>query len=285
LQQTWDNITALGAGAGNLAGITQRLQYLTTVGSYTGVMPISQVSTLSGYLTNLTTGGAYNAALPISQITNLLGYLTNLNPFGQFTSTAALPNVFGIAPTAILGRSNITDLGTTYTAAQKAGAVGASMTARSGGPLTLSASTNPASPSPYTLSNYFTQTDYASAGITSNPTTAQFTVPTAGWYRVDICYNVGQNFSAIWNIAPVLYRNGAVYKVGHDAISFYTVATGGATVRNIHSSFTVQCAASDYLQAGVQAFNATGTISSVLIADASGAQAYFTITLTNQQVP
>jgi hypothetical protein len=321
LQQTWDTVAGAAPGAGTLPAILTRLTHLNTAGIFdnTGVSGIGGIGNIGASLQqtwdqlaaalpnagtlalvgqrlqNLASTGLFDAsqlfntanipALPIANVTSLSGYLTHLNTSGLLSAVSGLTGTvpIGQIPTGSLNKSNIADLGTTYTAAQRAGAVAASMTCRGlGTPVTVTANTA----SPYTLAGYFDTTDYTATGISSFPASSQFNVSVTGYYRCDICYNVaGGAWSAIWNIAPVLFKNSVVYKFGHDAISFYTVATGGVTVRMIHSSFTVPLTAGDSVQAGVHAHNASGTISNVLASDATGAQAYFTISLINQQVP
>jgi hypothetical protein len=197
-------------------------------------------------------------------------------------ATKVTTGTFGIGriPTSSLTKSNITDLGTTYSAAQQAG-IYAQMSNRSTGPISVTANT-----AAYGISSYFDTTDHSDPNISVYTPTSQFQVYLAGTYRVDLCYFVnGATFSAVWNIAPCLFKNGSLFKYGHDAISFWSAATGGVTVRTIHSSFTVTLAVNDYLYAAIQANNVSGTISNVLTYDSTGTRAYFTITLVSQTVP
>ncbi len=178
-----------------------------------------------------------------------------------------------------LTKSNITDLGKVYDAHVDAIGSGATMVRTSTG--TVNMTTNGgavALPASLFNSNVVT-----SADITASLTDGKFTVSLEGWYYCELCIMVNLTIAtALWKCCPVLLSNGPTgNRYGNDAQS-QNSATWAP--RWIKSSFEVYLQAGNYVRAGYDAVNSSGTVSNFFTGEASGAQCYFSISLSNRSL-
>ncbi|AYN57196.1 minor tail protein [Mycobacterium phage BoostSeason] len=127
--------------------------------------------------------------------------------------------------------------------------------------------------------NFYQSLDLATPDIIPDVTNGKFTVSLAGWYRVEIAFRVSTNaFASTWNLAPVLYKNGQVHRVGTDCYLFYFFGAG-AGGRFAQTSFGVYLDAGDSVQSG---YDASVAQSSLFSGEASGVETYFSISLLNR---
>ncbi|AYB68978.1 minor tail protein [Mycobacterium phage DismalStressor] len=127
--------------------------------------------------------------------------------------------------------------------------------------------------------NFYQSVDLATPDIVADPVNGKFTVSLAGWYRVEIAFRVRTNvFASTWNLAPVLYKNGQVHRVGTDCYLFYYFGAG-AGGRYAQTSFGVYLDAGDSVQSG---YDASVAQSSLFTGEASGVETYFSISLLNR---
>ena len=113
--------------------------------------------------------------------------------------------------------------------------------------------------------------------------TGKITVAYAGWYLVEIGFKVNQASWGTWQIAPLLYVNGSVNKVGSDASA--TGVTAGA--RFSHSAFIVYLSANQYIEPGYDAYckdflNNNVDIPNVFTGAAGSVDTYCSMTLLNR---
>lgn len=238
----------------------------------TGTVSATYVASLDA--SKITSGTFGSSYITDAAITNAKLAASGLSAT-KFT-TGTLP--IGQVPTGSLDKNNISDLGTLYTAHSDAVGSGATIVRTSTSNVTISnANTGPV----YFPTSFFGVNAISSADITVDTASGGFEVSLEGWYRVDLCFKINAGVSAIWNICPVVFKNGSVYKYGADGCS---QSTGSVRLRTIMSSFEVYLEAGDNVLAGYDAENATGTISSVLTGEASGTMSYFSISLTNRSL-
>ncbi len=233
----------------------------------------TKIQKLADALVNVHTGGS-SSGNPID------GFVTHLQNVWQ--------DLFGhTTPQSVLQDSAIpditkdmsSDLDALYTAHVDAVGSGACMVRTSTATVTISTGGTVRN----LPTSFFGTNTVSSADITSDLTNAKFTVSLDGWYRCDLCLKTNSTgFTNAWNFAPVLLKNGSAAKYGNDG--FDAGAGGGANSRYIASSFEVYLVAGDYVQAGFNADNGTGTISNFLTGEATGTQSYFSISLSNRSL-
>ncbi|WNM68966.1 minor tail protein [Mycobacterium Phage TribleTrouble] len=128
--------------------------------------------------------------------------------------------------------------------------------------------------------NYYDSKDLATPDILCDVPNAKFTVSLAGWYRVEIAFQINSlAFASGWNVAPVLFKNGAAAAIGTDAYAFYYFGVG-AGARYAQTSFAIYLNAGDNVQAG---YDASGVLS-WMVGDGAGLGTYFGITLENRSL-
>lgn len=279
LNSAWTKVSGVATVASNVATIVGMVT-LTSACRNGDVYYIddvvlreqTKIQKLADALVNVHTGGS-SSGNPID------GFVTHLQNVWQ--------DLFGhTTPQSVLQDSAIpditkdmsSDLDALYTAHVDAVGSGATMVRTSTSNVTISN----ANTGPVTLpASFYGVNVVSSADITVDLTNATYSVSFDGWYRVDIAYKINAGVSAIWNICPVVFVNGSVAKYMNDGCS---QSTGGVRLRTIHDSTELYLEAGDIVQAGYDAANATGTISSVLTGEASGTQCYFSISLTNRSL-
>ncbi len=152
---------------------------------------------------------------------------------------------------------------------------GAMMVRTSASAVTCSAGRNLAPP------NFFDSVALSGSGITSTTSTGTFQVSQTGWYMVEICYRINIAFgTGAFRVTPVLYRNGADYKVGSEA-GFTWLGSTQVDQRYVQNSFIVYLTANQTVQAGADIAFAGGA-SSGLGGGAGAAENYFSISLLNK---
>lgn len=250
---------------GFIVDIEQAQDDATTAGN--------NVQTVADALVNVHTGGSSTGNAMDAFVTHLQGVWNDL--FGVSTpqpvlQDSAIPNIT---------KDMSTDLDAIYTAHVDAVGSGACMVRTSTATVTISTGGTVRN----LPTSFFGTNTVSSADITSDLTNAKFTVSLDGWYRCDLCLKTNSTgFTNAWNFAPVLLKNGSAAKYGNDG--FDAGAGGGANSRYIASSFEVYLVAGDYVQAGFNADNGTGTISNFLTGEATGTQSYFSISLSNRSL-
>ncbi|ARQ95465.1 minor tail protein [Mycobacterium phage Shandong1] len=146
---------------------------------------------------------------------------------------------------------------------------------------TSTATVSPQSGRALAPANFYQSLDLATPDILAHVPSGKFTVSLAGWYRAEIAFRVDDNaFGSAWNLAPILYKNGTVHRVGTDAYAFFFFGVG-AGARFAQTSFAVYLDAGDYIQAG---YDASTNISNALKGEASGVETYFSISLLNRSL-
>ncbi|UTN93217.1 minor tail protein [Mycobacterium Phage Sunflower1121] len=129
--------------------------------------------------------------------------------------------------------------------------------------------------------NYYDSMDLATPDITPDVSNGKFTVSLAGWYRVEIAFQIDSAaFASAWNVAPVLYKNGVPHRIGTDAYAFYYFGVG-AGARYAQTSFGVYLDAGDNVQAG---YDAGAAILNAMRGDIDGIGTYFGISLLNRSL-
>ncbi|AKF15203.1 minor tail protein [Mycobacterium phage ShedlockHolmes] len=128
--------------------------------------------------------------------------------------------------------------------------------------------------------NYYDSMDLRTPDITPDVPNGKFTVSLSGWYRVEMAFQIGSNaFASAWNVAPVLYKNGAVAAIGTDAYAFFYFGVG-AGARYAQTSFAIYLNPGDSVQAG---YDASGVLN-WMVGDGAGIGTYFGITLENRSL-
>jgi hypothetical protein len=129
--------------------------------------------------------------------------------------------------------------------------------------------------------NFFGVNDGTTADLTADLTNGKFTATIAGNYEVSIGYKVSSsNLTANSCVAPVLYKNGSVARVGGDGVQTQAGVTP-IQIRFIQSTFKIELSAGDTVQAG---YDSTATQTSAFTGEASGTQSYFEIALANRSL-
>lgn len=217
-------------------------------------------------------GGSSTGNAASSVKTNMQSIFSNLfgsTTLGTVIKNAAIPDIT---------KDMSTDLDALYTAHTDAIGSGAVIVRTSTSNVTISNSNDGPV---YFPTSFFGVNSISSADITVDTASGGFEVSLEGWYRVDLCFKINAGVSAIWNICPVIFKNGSVYRYGADGCS---QSTGSVRLRTIMSSFEVYLEAGDNVLAGYDATNATGTISNVLTGESTGTQSYFSISLSNRSL-
>ncbi|ASR85527.1 minor tail protein [Mycobacterium phage Krueger] len=129
--------------------------------------------------------------------------------------------------------------------------------------------------------NYYDAMDLATPDIIPDVANGKFIVSLAGWYRVEIAFQIDSAaFASAWNVAPVLYRNGVPHRIGTDAYAFFAFGAG-AGARYAQTSFGVYLDAGDSVQAG---YDAGAAILNAMRGDGDGIGTYFGISLLNRSL-
>ncbi|AOT23766.1 minor tail protein [Mycobacterium phage TBond007] len=129
--------------------------------------------------------------------------------------------------------------------------------------------------------NFYDSLELATPDIKADVANAKFTVSLAGWYRVEIAFSLNSFAGASsFQVAPVLYKNGAVHRVGTDAYGFQAFGAGTAA-RFAQTSFGVYLDAGDNVQVG---YDSGASIVITMSGEASGVETYFGISLLNRSL-
>lgn len=124
--------------------------------------------------------------------------------------------------------------------------------------------------------------DKASADITASYTNGRFTVTHAGWYEVEVGFatNASPGGAGYFCVAPAIYVNGTLNKVGGSATGSYGLGFG-VYDRSAHATFIVYLGAGEYVEAGYYNFG-TDAVSSFFQGDTNGVTTYFSIAMLNR---
>ncbi|WP_313673282.1 hypothetical protein [Mycolicibacterium sp.] len=232
----------------------------------TGVLPQGLVTNLLDAIQGILNGAGYVANQGWQFLETAIGFVTAdandaLNNT-EDTNTVLFDNPAG---------------GTRETATQILGAginpgvgSGALMTRTTTTPVSASGGRNG-----FSVHSGFFNNGSSTSDISANTTTATFTVVNAGWYLAEISFRLGTAGTAGFNAAPLLYKNGSPHKIGSDGIQ-----TATRTSRYSQSSFIVYLTAGQTLSAGYDVDATTATPQ--FIADASGVETYFSVSLLNK---
>jgi len=121
-----------------------------------------------------------------------------------------------------------------------------------------------------------TSTDIANSAVTGGRVN-RMTVTISGWYLAEMGFKIRTAQGFLWSIAPVLYKNGARFRIGNDA---NIVASGfGTSTRYIQSSWIIYLNANEYVQAG---WDASGLSEDIIDIDSTGLSNYFSLSLLNR---
>lgn len=123
--------------------------------------------------------------------------------------------------------------------------------------------------------------DRVSSDITAAYTTGRYTVTYAGWYYAEVSFttNASPPYSGYFNVAPAVYVQGTLYKIGADSLGSYGGGFGNYG-RSAHSSFIVYLEASQYVEAGYYNYGASNA--SFFEGDTNGVSTFFSIAMLNR---
>jgi len=205
--------------------------------------------------------------------------LQSLNTALFGSSTLGTQLQIAAIPTDDLSKDNITDLGDVYAAHVDAIGSGATMVRQSTGKVTMTTNGGAVA----LPANLFDYNSITSPDITPSLTDGKFTVSLDGWYHCEMCIMVNLTVATnLWKVCPVLLSNGPMgNRYGNDAQS-QNSATWAP--RWIKSSFEVYLLAGNYVRAGFDGVNGTGTVTNFFTGEATGSQCYFSISLSNRSL-
>ena len=123
--------------------------------------------------------------------------------------------------------------------------------------------------------------DRVSSDITAAYTTGRYTVTYAGWYYVEIGFTTNASTPAFgaFNVAPAVYVQGTLYKIGADALGSFGGGFGNYA-RSAHSSFIIYLEANQYVEAGY--YNYSASNASFFEGDTNGVSTFFSIAMLNR---
>lgn len=129
--------------------------------------------------------------------------------------------------------------------------------------------------------NFWNNLERASADITVWPYASQFTVTQTGWYIVEVGFTVNANpgYVGYFNVAPAVFVNGALNKVGGDSLGSYGGGFGNWS-RSAQGSFIVYLAAGNTVQGGY--YNYGTTINDFFQGQAGGYACYMSMSMLNK---
>lgn len=129
--------------------------------------------------------------------------------------------------------------------------------------------------------NFWNNLERATADITVWPYASQFTVSQTGWYIVEVGFTVNANpgYVGYFNVAPAVFVNGALNKVGGDALGSYGGGLGNWS-RSAQGSFIVYLAAGNTVQGGY--YNYGTTINDFFQGQAGGYACYMSMSMLNK---
>jgi len=107
--------------------------------------------------------------------------------------------------------------------------------------------------------------------------TGRFQVTMDGWYLCEISYLIDPTSGFGWKVAPLLYKNGAAFKIGSDAMAVQAVIANYN--RYAQSSFIVYLQAGDNVGAG---YDASGNFSNLFGGSGGSVDTYFSVSLLNK---
>jgi hypothetical protein len=107
--------------------------------------------------------------------------------------------------------------------------------------------------------------------------TGRFQVSETGWYLCEISFLINPSAGYDWNVAPLLYKNGAQFRVGSDAMLVNAVVANAQ--RYTQSSFIVYLTAGQNVGAG---YDASGAFANLFSGSGSAVDTYFSISLLNK---
>lgn len=126
------------------------------------------------------------------------------------------------------------------------------------------------------LTNCFNTLESATSDITYNVALASFTPQNAGWYRVEMGLRINGNLSTAYNICPLIYVDGSIYRRGQDGVGIFINGLGRG-VRFVQCSFQVYVNGNQSITAGYDSDTALNTL---IVGDPT--TTYFGITLLNR---
>ena len=123
--------------------------------------------------------------------------------------------------------------------------------------------------------------DRVSADISASYVDGSYTVTYAGWYYVEVGFTTNASTPAFgaFNVAPAVYVQGALYKVGADALGSFGGGFGNYA-RSAQSSFVIYLDAGQYVESGY--YNFGGSNSNFFEGDTNGVSTYFSIAMLNR---
>ena len=123
--------------------------------------------------------------------------------------------------------------------------------------------------------------DRVSSDITASYTGGSYTVTYAGWYYVEVGFTTNASTPAFgaFNVAPAVYVQGTLYKIGADALGSFGGGFGNYA-RSAQSSFIVYLDAGQYVEAGY--FNWGASNSNFFEGDTNGVSTFFSIAMLNR---
>jgi len=127
--------------------------------------------------------------------------------------------------------------------------------------------------------SFFGTNDGTTSDLTADLTNGKFTVTIKGNYVVTIGYKVNSGLANNSAVAPVLYKNGSIARVGGDGIQ--PGGVGPVQIRFIQSTFKIELDVNDTVQAG---YNSTAAQTTSFTGESTGTQSYFEIALANKSL-
>lgn len=126
-----------------------------------------------------------------------------------------------------------------------------------------------------------TGVDRVSSDITAAYTTGRYTVTYAGWYYAEVSFttNASSPAAGYFNVAPAVYVQGTLYKIGADSLGSFGGGFGNYG-RSAHSSFIVYLDANQYVEAGYYNYGASNA--SFFEGDTNGVSTFFSIAMLNR---